>query len=120
MAKDIRDHGGGIEGEKLERVVTSEDPLGGTGGSDGGGTRAGEGDPSGADADAPKSSGGEKDLNRRGAMFEATDTLAGRTGSEPAAEASALGEAPGALADAKGLEQASDRDDDAGLADEQP
>jgi hypothetical protein len=114
MVKDIRSHGGGIEGEKLERVVKSEDPLGGTGGSDGGGTRAGEGDPSGADADAPKSTGGENDLNRRGAMFEATDTLAGRTDSEPAAEASALGEAPGALADAKRDEQA------AAPADEQP
>lgn len=109
MVKDVRSHGGGIEGRKLERVVTSEDPLGGTGGSDGGGTRAGEGDPSGADADAPRSSGGEEDLNRRGAMFEATDTLAGRTGSDPAAEASALGEAPGALADAKRQEEAADR-----------
>lgn len=109
MVKDVRSHGGGIEGRKLERVVTSEDPLGGTGGSDGGGTRAGEGDPSGADADAPPWSGGEEDLNRRGAMFEATDTLAGRMGSEPAAEATALGEASGALADAKRQEEAADR-----------
>src|SRR5690348_12969151 len=110
MAKDIRDHGGGVNGSKLERVVRREDPLGGTGGSNGGGTRAGEGDPSGADADAPEPHGAADDLNERGAMFEAADTLAGRTGSEPAAEASALGDAPGALADAKASKQSAGRE----------
>ena len=114
MAKDITDHGGAINGRRLDRTVHSEDPLGGTGGSDGGGTGAGEGDPSGADADAPRLKQAADDLSPDGAIFAAAGELAGKAGSEAAAEAAALGPSRVPLAEelARAADQkSSDRQD---------
>src|SRR5215217_4755060 len=102
MTADGNTTGGGL-GEKA--LDTSEDrDLGGTGGSAGGGTLAGRGD----------TAGGEGDADERGAigtdMSDATGTtaalvqLAGRTDSQEAAEAAALGNDDGALADAAGAD----------------
>jgi hypothetical protein len=91
---------GGISGRGLAEAAEKE-PLGGTGGSAGSGTVAGEGEPSGADSDAPEGTRGEG--NERGALFEAADEFAGRTQSEEAAEAGALGPSPGSLAEKAGV-----------------
>jgi hypothetical protein len=87
---------GGLNERAFEPARDGE--LSGTGGSDGGGTIAGSGDPSGAATDR-NHPGDEPDAIPRAALGE----LAGRSGSEEAAEAAALGSADGALADAAGV-----------------
>jgi hypothetical protein len=77
-------------GTKAMQPATKE-PLGGTGGSTGGGTRAGEGEPDGANTD--QSAIPLAARRERGGMMD----------DEVAAEAAALGSADGTLADRAGL-----------------
>ena len=86
--------GGGLNEEAL-RSPTDE-PLGGTGGSAGGGTIAGSGDPSGATAD-------RDDAGSEDPPVASLGELAGQSDDRIAAEAAALGSADGSIADAAGV-----------------
>jgi len=94
---DRNAQGGGLNDAALA-PATDERGLSGTGGAEGGGTRSGAGEPTGGVAD--RVSGGEAEADPQ--SIAALGQLAGRTGSEEAAEAAALGSADGSLADAAG------------------
>jgi hypothetical protein len=96
MASDDKGmpQGGGLNEEAL-RPATGE-PLGGTGGSAGGGTIAGSGEPSGAAAD-------RDDAGSDGPPVESLGEVAGQSDDRIAAEAAALGSADGSIADAAGV-----------------
>lgn len=70
---------------EVDATPRSREPLAGTGGSSGGGTRSGEGEPAGGATDEPA---------------VPADTAAAIAGDPIAAEAAALGDADGSLADA--------------------
>ncbi|HEX8384071.1 MAG TPA: hypothetical protein VF592_11930 [Sphingomonas sp.] len=90
--------GGGLDLRPLGEQA-GEDP-GGTGGSSGGGTIAGAGQPSGGTLDSRR---GEVDAPVRDPhATPRPDSLAGIADSEIAAEAAVLGSADGSLADASG------------------
>lgn len=80
--------GGGISGFGV--AEEEETPLAGTGGAAGGGTRAGEGEPSG-EGTARDTELKDGDELATPDNVNAVGELAGRTGSEEAAEAAALG-----------------------------
>ena len=92
MQKNIDNHGGGIGTRQMEPAL-GQDPLSGTGGSAGGGTRAGEGDPSGGVTDDDTEFSDEHPLASPG-------ELAGTADQAIAREIEALGPADGSLADA--------------------
>ena len=92
--------GGGLNERALEPAT--EEPLSGSGGAAGGGTLAGDGDPSGEDTDRPSPDGRASDASADGNSLARTGKAGGVTDSEEAAEAAALGPADGSLADAAG------------------
>src|SRR4051812_11019169 len=100
MGMNKEAQGGGL-GDKPMQPATSE-PLGGTGGSDGGGTIAGAGDPAGGRADRTSAHNMDDDATSGQGTITAAGQLAGRSGQEEAIEAAALGAADGSLADAAG------------------
>lgn len=81
--------GDGISGFGIAKE--EETPLSGTGGAAGPGTRAGKGQPSGEGTARHQEIGDGKDL-APDKDVAAVDELAGRTGSEAAKEAAALGD----------------------------
>jgi hypothetical protein len=91
MQQDRDSYGGGL-GEKQMEPAVGQDPLSGTGGSAGGGTRAGEGEPSGGVTDDTEFSN-EHPLASPG-------ELAGTADQAIAREIEALGPVDGSLADA--------------------
>lgn len=100
MTSEGQAPGGGLN-ERAFEPATGEG-LSGTGGGAGGGTRSGEGDPSGLDTDHKRQLREATDLAPGGGTLAAAGELAGAANSEIAAEAAALGNADGSLADAAG------------------
>jgi hypothetical protein len=91
MGKDPIPQGGGLGTEAMEPAL-GHDPLGGTGGSSGGGTRAGDGEPDGEQID-----GTAADAE----VLAAPDRPGREQDEEIATEAAALGDVDGTLSDAK-------------------
>jgi hypothetical protein len=91
MGKDPIPQGGGLGTEAMAPAL-GHDPLGGTGGSAGGGTRAGEGEPDGEQID-----GTAADAE----VLAAPDRPGREQDEEIATEAAALGDVDGTLSDAK-------------------
>lgn len=90
MTQQDAAQGGGLGTQAMEPAL-GQDPLSGTGGSSGGGTRAGEGDPSGGVTDdTPPDE-------------EVLASPEGADEREIATEAAALGEADGSVAAAAGV-----------------
>ena len=102
MQQDRENLGGGL-GEKQMEPAIGQDPLSGTGGSAGGGTRAGEGEPSGGVTD-------DKDFSDEHPLASPGE-LAGTADQAIAREIEALGPVDGSLADA-----ASDESGEAGAS----
>ena len=94
-----KDIGNGL-GEPAAEAMR-DGPLSGTGGSSGSGALSGEGQISGERGDDAPLGDGAK-LAPGAQNLAAMGELAGRTGSEVAAEAAALGNAEGSLSDAAG------------------
>ena len=89
-------NGGGLDLRSLGNNDTED--QGGTGGSSGGGTMAGAGQPSGGTLDSQRGEAGAPAVDA--GATPRPDSLAGVTDNEIAAEAAALGSADGSLADA--------------------
>jgi hypothetical protein len=93
--------GGGLNEKLLEPL--KKGALAGTGGSAGGGTIAGEGEPSGGATDQAPPHEEQGNPAVEGRTVAAAGELAGLSDSEEAEEAAALGPAEGTLADRAGV-----------------
>ena len=94
--------GGGLN--EAAAVRATEEDVGSTGGSSGGGTISGRGEPSGGTLDRSGGTmpGMPQDAGQQALVAAGADSLSAQTGNQIASEAAALGAADGSIADAAG------------------